>query len=227
MPSAPLILRTVLADEEASAALLEFARQEFSDENLLFYRAVQKFKSEYASADPAVSPPAILSAMVDNAMSIICDYCATDADMAVSLPASNPFKARPTREELEPSVGMFDALAAVAFKALEHDVFVRFCQTDRAAALLQSNGDLALLPGASARRAAATPPKPPSDVQKEGDRTAGYMAAAVGVGVVILLISIGIAKAIGARYLQSGPALPGGDSAGGGEEWVRVTRRGS
>ena len=189
--SAPLVLRAVLADAEATAALLEFSRREASDENLLFYRAVQRFKTEYASVDPAVSPPPVLDAMVSDAMIIICDYMAEDADMACSLPASNPFKTRPNREELEPSVGMFDEMAAVAYRSLEQDVFMRFCQTDQAAELLRRNGDLALLPGAHERARVA--PKPPSVVQKQGDQVAGNMAAAVVLGVAILLV--------GARYM--------------------------
>jgi hypothetical protein len=90
--------------------------------------------------------------MISDALIIICDYCVADATMACSLPAAaNPFTARPDIAELQPSVGMFDDMAAIARASLERELFRRFCQTRQAALLLLKNADLAVQPATTQR----------------------------------------------------------------------------
>ena len=154
-------------------------------------QAVQRFKKKFAEADPAISPPPVMDQMVTDALSIIGEYMAVDADMACSLPSSNPFKVRPKREELEPCTTMFDVMATVAFKSLEQDVFMRFCATAAATELLDKDSTFALPVGAAAgAHSVQREDTPPEESEPPAERVqAQYMLAAVVVGVAVLLMA--------------------------------------
>ena len=145
----------LMDDSEGVKALLDFAKSEFSEENLLFWCSVMSFKRTAAAAEAATWDAEMaleageateadvesirtdgLSSMTVEASNIIDNYLRDGADMQVSLP-DHPFR-KQASEVLMPAgklaVGktMFDQATRMTYKNIEQDTFRRFKLSDAA-----------------------------------------------------------------------------------------------
>ena len=145
----------LMDDDEGFKALLDFAKSEFSEENMLFWMDVMRFKRTAASskaatwdAEMAVKAGEATEADVESrraegllsmtaaASKIIDTYLRDGAEMQLSLP-DHPFRKRAS-EALAPAGTvavekvMFDKATKMTYKNIEHDTFKRFKLSDAA-----------------------------------------------------------------------------------------------
>ncbi|KAL1521782.1 hypothetical protein AB1Y20_021435 [Prymnesium parvum] len=145
----------VMADPDGVQAMLEFTASEMSDENMLFWKAVQEFK---LLGGPPEQPsprksllPVLDSINVDKAKlqeeadKIINTFLTPDAETPVNISSAHAkmFKKKPAPGVYEYSLNMFDPVEIAVYKDLKNDTFRRFRLSDMAEALVRSKPLLA------------------------------------------------------------------------------------
>eukprot|EP00966_Prymnesium_polylepis_P327741 7383582-Prymnesium_polylepis.1 len=110
----------LIDDDDGLDAMIDFARKEFSEENLIFLKDVRAFASTSLELEPAVAQK--------RGADIIDTYLCAEAEMRVNLPSAlyAPFAKRSTKGDYEYTPSMFAAQVADIKKMVERDTFRRF-----------------------------------------------------------------------------------------------------
>jgi len=134
----------LMKDPAAREVLLEYARSEYSEENLTFYEAAQTFKRSFTRLGDVTLSPSEEEEMSIQADSIIKMYLAKGAEHALNLPSAllAPFRNGDV-SEVQVSPVMFEPSSRVIYKSIEQDTFMRFKHTSAAETLLSQFPSLA------------------------------------------------------------------------------------
>jgi len=127
----------LMKNPSAREVLIEYARIEHSEENLMFYESVQNFKSAFTRYGDTNLDDDEAQAMRREAKGLVSKFLSDDAQYALNLPSSSlaPFRTGlPDSADCAPN--MFDQSVRIIYKAIERDTFMRFKVTDAARDLL-------------------------------------------------------------------------------------------
>jgi len=145
-----------MKDEKGRQALLEFAKQEHSEENLLFYEKALTFRKSYEFKDAENLREDEIEKMRREAMMLIELFLKEDSELALNLPHSNPFK-KGFLPSVTPAPNMFDSICRIVHKMIEQDVFPRFRVSSIGSELLAKFPQLAnRLSGTNTNRSTST-----------------------------------------------------------------------
>jgi hypothetical protein len=125
-----LNLDSVLRDVSGMDKLLNFAKLEYSDENLLFWRDARSYRAAPDQSSGAA---------------VIDTYLCASAELMVNLPAeiAKPFKSSSSVGQYAYTAELFDTAVAEIYAMIKRDTFSRFKLSDAAEELLQLNPGLA------------------------------------------------------------------------------------
>ena len=152
----------LMKHEQGRRTLLEFAKKEHSEENLIFYDKAQSFRKSHVRNIAAQNPPALTlslthcmdcaqadvtddeqtEVMRQEAVGLIDQFLREDSMFALNLPSANPFK-KGLPPTATPAANMFDPVCRVIHKSIEQDIFPRFKQSSFGMELLAKIPQLA------------------------------------------------------------------------------------
>ena len=180
----------LMDDAEGTRYLMEFAEAEHSEENLLLFQAILKFKravttlsGEVADAANGLQGVAATDAaaardeqLAAAAAAVIDTYLCDGAELQVTLPdkESKAFKKRAAQalKKVAVTSDMFDKISRIAYAQIRDDIFKRFKLSDQAAELAILRPQLCT--------GADDQPQSNTTVQRELRRLLSELQAAIG-----------------------------------------------
>lgn len=133
-----------MKNPEARHSLRDYARSEYSEENLAFYDDVQAFRKRFITFGDVQLSEAEHDEMRAEAERIINKYLKQEADEALNLPSWELERFKAGLPPDQPvATNMFDPTLRIIYKAIEHDTFGRFSRSRKASDALELYPELA------------------------------------------------------------------------------------